>query len=103
MIKWKYIVLLHPGVIPGLRMDIMSARSRKTCQALLMEVKVVKYFKKIEKYLSKNTEFNSALHLIGGIGIGIIITYPLIGIHPVRWGLIFIGVAVIGHIWAATH
>lgn len=44
--------------------------------------------------------FNSTIHFIGGIGIGILLTYPLVGQHPVRWGISFIILAVLGHIYA---
>lgn len=63
----------------------------------------MKYIKHINKFLSKNTEFNSVIHAMLGIGVGILITYPLIGVHPLRWAIFFIGIAVIGHIWAAMH
>ena len=61
------------------------------------------YLKHLNKYLTKNVGFNSLIHASLGIGVGILITYPLIGIHPVRWALLFIAVALIGHLWAATH
>lgn len=61
------------------------------------------YLKRAEKYLAKNITFNSAIHVLAGMGIGILITYPLVGAHPVRWGLIFLAVSALGHLWAATH
>lgn len=62
-----------------------------------------KYYKQIEKYMSKNPLFNGCVHLLGGIGIGILITYPFVGDHPVRWGVAFLLASVVGHLWAATH
>lgn len=56
----------------------------------------------MNKFFGKNPVFNGAVHLIGGIGIGILITYPLVGSHPLRWGVALITLAVLGHIWAAT-
>ncbi|MBU1472234.1 hypothetical protein KKB64_00400 [Patescibacteria group bacterium] len=40
--------------------------------------------KKMKKYFSKYPMFNGAIHVIGGIGIGTLITYPFVGQHPVR-------------------
>ncbi|MCL4338880.1 hypothetical protein M1271_04275 [Patescibacteria group bacterium] len=54
------------------------------------------------KYFEKHIDYNSFIHILGGIGIGVIITYPFIGIHPIRWGLVFIGLAILGHIYAMT-
>ncbi|MCL4359808.1 hypothetical protein M1555_00940 [Patescibacteria group bacterium] len=64
---------------------------------------MTKLFKRAVTYMGKNVAFNSLTHLIGGIGIGMLLTYPLAGAHPVRWGLVFIAVALAGHWWAATH
>jgi hypothetical protein len=38
--------------------------------------------------------------VIAGIGIGFFLTYTVAGIHPVRWGLVFIGIAILGHLRA---
>ena len=63
----------------------------------------MKQYKNAMKYFSKNVEFNSATHLLTGIGIGALLTYPIAGMHPVRFGLIFIVLGILGHIWAMTH
>lgn len=64
---------------------------------------MTKYIRHLNKYLAKNPEFNSVIHAVLGIGVGILITYPLAGIHPVRWAAVFIVAALLGHVWAATH
>lgn len=46
-------------------------------------------FKKIKKY---------SLVLVG-MGIGILITYPLVVTHPVRWGALFIGLGLLAHLY----
>lgn len=56
--------------------------------------------KKANKYFSKSPGFNGFIHVLAGIGIGILITYPYIGSHPVRWGIAFIVVSILGHLWA---
>ncbi len=56
-----------------------------------------KYFKRAEKYFSKHFYMNALIHTAIGIGIGILVTYPLVGEHPVRWGVALIVVGVLGH------
>lgn len=53
----------------------------------------------IKKYLSKHPFYNGFVHLLVGIGIGILITYPYIGEHPLRWGVAFIIVGILGHLY----
>lgn len=59
--------------------------------------------KKAEKYFGKHVWFNSSIHVLGGIGIGILIASPIIGIHPVRWGMAFISASILGYIFATTN
>ncbi len=59
-----------------------------------------KYYKKSNTYFKKNPEYNSFVHALGGIGIGILIASPFANPHPVRWALIFLGLSLIGHIYA---
>lgn len=59
-------------------------------------------FKNAEEYFRKYPIFNSLTHAVGGIGIGILITYPFVGLHPIRWGLVFLVLSVLGHLYAAT-
>lgn len=55
------------------------------------------------KFFAKNPKFNSLVHLLAGMGIGFLLTYPVAGSHPVRWGVGFLALAVLGHVWAATR
>jgi len=59
-----------------------------------------KYYKNAVSYFSKHVEVNSIVHALGGIGIGIIVAMPLAKPHPVRWGLIFIALSIVGHVYA---
>ncbi len=63
----------------------------------------MKVFKTAMTYFRRHEMFNGAIHALAGVGIGILITYPLAGVHPVRWGLFFLALGVAGHVWAATH
>lgn len=55
------------------------------------------------KYFGKNPRFNSYVHFLAGIGVGFLLTYPLAGQHPVRWGILFLVVSLLGHLYAATR
>jgi len=52
------------------------------------------------KYFGKRPLFNAIVHVIAGIGIGFLLTYSVAGIHPVRWGIAFIVIALLGHLQA---
>lgn len=62
-------------------------------------MKKVTNIKKIEDYFNKHAYYNSLVHLGLGIGVGILITYPMVGTHPLRWGAVFVGLAVLGHLY----
>jgi hypothetical protein len=55
--------------------------------------------KKAMSYFKKHIAYTSLIHLIGGIGIGILITYPFAGIHPVRWGVALLAISLLGHLY----
>jgi hypothetical protein len=57
---------------------------------------------KVYKYYSKNVKYNSVVHLIGGIGVGILITHPLIDPHTMRWGLGLLVLGILGHLYPLT-
>lgn len=59
-----------------------------------------KSLKKIRAYFGKHPDYNGIVHLFAGIGIGFLLTYPVAGAHPVRWGVAFIILAVLGHLYA---
>jgi len=50
--------------------------------------------------MSKHPAFNASVHAIGGVGIGILIASPIIGEHPVRWGITLMVIALLGHVYA---
>ncbi len=58
-----------------------------------------RYKKKALSYFKKHPEYNALVHGLGGIAIGILITSPFINPHPVRWGLIFAGLSILGHLY----
>jgi len=61
----------------------------------------VKRVKKITAYFKKFPAYNSMVHILIGVGLGILITYPLVGGHPVRWGLVLVAIGLVGHLYPA--
>lgn len=55
--------------------------------------------KRIETYFKKHPNYNSAVHILAGIGIGVLFTYPLVKTHPLRWGVAFLIVGLAGHLY----
>ena len=55
--------------------------------------------KKMLNFAKEHPYYNSFVHLLIGTGFGILITYPYIGDHPVRWGVGFIALGVLGHLY----
>ena len=51
-------------------------------------------------FMKKHPTYNAMVHAIGGIGIGILIASPVAGIHPVRFGIAFMIVSLLGHAYA---
>lgn len=50
------------------------------------------------KYMAAHTSYNSFVHLLIGLGAGILLTYPYID-HPVRIGTTLVVLGVIGHLY----
>lgn len=55
-------------------------------------------YKKVERYLAKHPTYNAAVHILTGMGIGVLVTYPYID-HPVRVGGVLLAVGIIGHLY----
>lgn len=52
--------------------------------------------KKITSYFSKHPVYNSGIHVLIGAGIGILITYPFVQTHPLRWGIALLVIGLLG-------
>lgn len=61
-----------------------------------------KLHNKMMKYFSKHQAFNAYVHFLAGMGAGILITYPVVREHPLRWGFAFLLLSFLGHVYAAT-
>lgn len=53
----------------------------------------------LKKYLSRRPLYNTLVSMLGGMGIGILITYPFVGPHPVRWGVALLAIAAFAYIY----
>lgn len=60
----------------------------------------MKNLKKTEKYFAKHVWFNSLTHLIGGVGIGALLTNSFFNPHPLRYGVVLLVVALLFHAYA---
>jgi len=56
-----------------------------------MEKKAITYYK-------NHPIYNALVHLLAGIAIGVLITYPIVGSHPLRWSLILLLVVIAGYL-----
>ncbi|MCL6096843.1 MAG: hypothetical protein M1444_04165 [Patescibacteria group bacterium] len=56
--------------------------------------------KRIEKYFAKHVYFNTLTHLIGGIGIGALITNGFLNPHPLRYGVALLVLALLFYTYA---
>lgn len=56
-------------------------------------------YKKLSSYFSKHIIFSSSVHVLIGLGLGILITYPFIGSHPLRWGTAILVIGLLGHLY----
>ena len=55
--------------------------------------------KKAMAFMKKHPKYNAIIHALGGVGVGILIAYPIAGIHPVRFGVAFLLVSALGHLY----
>lgn len=58
-------------------------------------------YKKIKKYLVAHPMYNSAVHVLAGMGIGILVTYPYID-HPMKVGGLLLALGIAGHLYPLT-
>lgn len=55
--------------------------------------------KQISKYFKTHASCNAATHFFIGMGIGIMLTFPYFGTHPIRWGLALVAAGLIGYLY----
>lgn len=60
---------------------------------------MIRLTKTTKDYFKKHVDYNSFVHVIGGMGIGILIASPIADPHPVRWGVTLLAIAVLGHLY----
>lgn len=57
---------------------------------------------KVVKYFSKHVGYNSLVHVVAGVGFGVLLTNSYFNPHPMRYGLFFLAVALLGYLYAYT-
>ena len=55
--------------------------------------------KKIYSYFGKHVMYNSMVHVVAGMGIGVLLVSPVFEMHTVRWGIVLLGVGILGHLY----
>lgn len=55
-------------------------------------MKSVKY---LHKYFSEHIWYAKLVYILAGMGLGVLIVYPIVGVHPVRWGIGLLVIAAI--------
>lgn len=58
--------------------------------------------KQMKAYLGKHPTYNGFIHILIGVGIGALLTYPYFGSHPVKWGVGLIALGLLGHLYPLT-
>jgi hypothetical protein len=56
------------------------------------------YSNKVMKYFKAHPTYNSVIHVLAGMGLGIVMARPFID-HPVKWGLVLVGLGILGHLY----
>lgn len=59
-------------------------------------------YKKMSQYFSKHPLYNGVTHMLIGVGLGALLTYPYFGAHPIRWGIALIALGLLAHFYPLT-
>ncbi len=57
------------------------------------------FCKKLDSYFKKHAVYNAVTHMLIGLGVGILLARPLVGPHPVRWGLGLLVLGLVAHLY----
>ncbi len=60
---------------------------------------LIKAETKMMKYFKAHPRYNGFAHMMIGLGLGILMTYPIVGVHPIRWGVIITVVGLLVHLY----
>jgi hypothetical protein len=60
--------------------------------------------KKINKYLKDHPLYSATIHLLAGIGVGLLVPDTIvIGNFPNKFGTLFLGLALIGYLYPTSQ
>lgn len=60
-------------------------------------------YKQTFSYFKKHPVYTALVHLVGGIGLGFLLAYPIAQVHPVRYGIALLVVSLLGHLYAGMQ
>lgn len=55
--------------------------------------------KKSKKNIQSSFNSQMASHILLGVGLGILLTYPVVGSHPLRWGIGLLALGVVLYLY----
>lgn len=55
--------------------------------------------KKINAYFKQHVYYSATINFVTGMGVGILVTYPIVGSHPLRFGAAFLTIGVLGYLY----
>ncbi|MBI2268098.1 MAG: hypothetical protein HYU80_01460 [Candidatus Blackburnbacteria bacterium] len=55
-------------------------------------------YKTVTAYFKKHVLYNSLVHVLGGVGVGILVARPYVT-NPVRWGLGLLVISIVAHLY----
>lgn len=55
--------------------------------------------KQIKTYFKAHPTYNSFVHILIGIGLGVLLTHPVFGGHTLRWGVGLVVLGLLGHLY----
>lgn len=51
------------------------------------------------KFFKAHPRYNATAHLLIGVGLGILMTHEMADPHPLRWGLSFLALGTVVHLY----
>lgn len=52
----------------------------------------------VERVVSSYFGYPTIVNIVVGMGVGMLLTYPLAGAHPVRWGVSLVVIGILAQI-----
>ena len=56
-------------------------------------------YRQLVAHAKKHPHYNAVIHALIGLGIGILLARPVFTVHPMRWGILFLALGLLGHLY----